>query len=105
MLKKIIIHLLIGGSIFLFGAVLHDFAGIRDFGNFTAYAGIGYAVLSGVIISLKGKPLLFVEKAIEEKEKNKAQDQLLKYKKLLDEGILTQDEFSVKSEELKKKIL
>ena len=46
-----------------------------------------------------------MEKAIEEREKNKAQDDLLKYKKLLYEGILSQEEFAMKSEELKKKIL
>ncbi len=105
MIKKIILHILIGGAIFLLGAVLHDFAEMRDLGNFIAYAGIGYAVLSAVVILFKGKPLAFLEKTVEEREKNKAQDDLLKYKKLLDEGILSQEEFAVKLEELKKKIL
>lgn len=90
---------------FLFGAVLHDYAKIRYVGNFLAYTGITYAVISAVIILLKGKPFLFIEKMIEERERNKAQDELLKYKRLLDEGILSKEEFDKKSEELKKKIL
>ena len=105
MFKKIIIHLLIGDATFLFGAVLHYFTKMRDLGNVLAYTGIGYAVISVIIILLKGKLLSFMKKTIKEREKNKAQDELLKYKKLLDEGILSQDEFAKKLEELKKKIL
>lgn len=105
MLKKMLIHLLIGGAIFSFGAVLHDYLGIRGLGNIIAYAGISYAVISIIIILLKWKPLVFLERAVEEREKNKAVDDLLKYKKLLYEGILSQEEFAMKSDELKKKIL
>ncbi len=105
MIKKIIIHLLIGGVIFIFGAVLHDLAEIIALGNFIAYSGISYAVLSAGIILFKGKPMEFIEKSAKEREKNKAQDDLLKYKKLLNEGIISQEEFAIKLEELKKQIL
>jgi len=35
----------------------------------------------------------------------KAREELLEYKKLFDEGVLTQEEFDTKANELKKKIL
>jgi hypothetical protein len=109
MIKKIIIHVLIGGAIVLFGAAVQTNVN-RHLGDFIMPAGFSYAVLNAVVILFKGKPvvkkpLAFVEKAVEEREKNKALDDFLKYKKLLDEGILSQEEFAVKSEELKKKIL
>ncbi len=51
--KRIIIHLLIGATIFLSGASLHDF-GLRPIiGNFIAYGGILYAGLSVCFITVK----------------------------------------------------
>tara|TARA_R110000796_G_scaffold86739_3_gene187579 strand:- start:5657 stop:5971 length:315 start_codon:yes stop_codon:yes gene_type:complete len=104
-LKKIIKHLFIGGAIFVIGALLHDFANMRDIGSFLAYLGIGYAVVSFIYIAIKDRPFTFIGTAVEKIEKNKAHDELLKYKKLFDEGILTKEEFMIKAEELKKKIL
>ncbi len=104
MLKKIIVNVVIGGAIFLVGAILHDLARVRGVGDFIAISGIAYGTLSvGFILFKQGIPLF--EKIAGERENTKAQGDLLKYKKLLDEGILTQDEFNKKSQELKSKIL
>lgn len=104
MLKKIIINIIIGGGAFFVGALVHDVAKIRYIGEFIALSGIAYGVLNiGFVLFKQGTPLF--NKVVSEREKIKAQDNLLKYKKLLDEGILTQDEFDKKSQELKRKIL
>lgn len=42
---------------------------------------------------------------LNEKERNNAFDQIIKYKKLKDEGIISEEEFEEKSKVLKKKIL
>jgi len=36
MLKKVMFLIVIGGAIFVVGASLHDFAGIRELGNLLA---------------------------------------------------------------------
>ena len=72
MLKKIIINLLIGGAIFIFGAFLHDLSGVKSLGDFLAYAGIGYALISLGVIFFKKIP--FVHKMVKDREKNKAHD-------------------------------
>mgnify|MGYP000335370457 CR=1 FL=1 len=50
-------------------------------------------------------PLLALSNIFDNKATTKAQDQLLKYKGLLDAGILTQEEYDKKATELKKAIL
>ena len=102
--KKITKHLLIVWAIFLIGAIIHDFAGIRGLGDFIAISGISYAALS-LIVLLRRKPIALAEKAIQDRQKDKAHEELLKYKKLLDEGILNQEEFDIKSKQFKEKIL
>jgi hypothetical protein len=99
------INLFIGGVISLFGSVLHDGAGMRALGNIIVILGGAYAVISIIIILFKGDPLSLVSKTISEREKNKAQDELFKYKKLLDEGIITKNEYDQTVDKLKKKIL
>lgn len=104
MLKEIIVTAAIAGAISLAGALLHDLADMRDLGRFILGAGVVYGFLSvGLILFKQGIPLL--NKAASERETTKAHNDLLKYKKLLDEGILTQDEFDKKAQELKSKIL
>lgn len=114
MLKKILFHALVGGAIFIVGASLHDFAKIRGLGNFLAYGGMVYAGVTAILILLgvnlpspvgHQSGYSFLSKASEDIRKKKAHEELLAYKKLLDEGILTKEEFDVKASELKKKIL
>ena len=97
-------HFLIGGVIFIIGASLSDFARMTSLGDIIAGAGIVYAILSVIVLNIN-KPIAVAEKVINEREKDKAHEDLLKYKKLLDEGVLNQEEFDVKSKQLKKKIL
>ena len=52
MLKRIIFHALIGGAIFGIGASRHDFANIRERGNFLAYGGMVYAAITTFLILL-----------------------------------------------------
>lgn len=116
MLIKILIHLLIGGAITASGFVLALSIHYTSFGLSLLSVslmsiGIGYAVISVSIILVP-----FVIKDVDENKINRgrvaekseiqqAQDDLIRYKKLLHEGIISQEEFTKKSEELKKKIL
>ncbi len=70
------------------------------------YAGISVAI--GICIGLfhvykKSTP--YVAQALIEREKAKAYDELLRLKKLCDEEIITQEEFSAKARDLKTKML
>tara|TARA_R110001592_G_C12949364_1_gene731211 strand:+ start:476 stop:820 length:345 start_codon:yes stop_codon:yes gene_type:complete len=114
MFKKILFHALVGGAIFIIGASLHDFADIRGPGSFLAYGGMVYAGLTTLLILIgvnlpspigdSSRPSYFV-KVSKNFSQKKAREELLEYKKLLDEGVLTQAEFDAKAVELKKKIL
>ena len=121
MLRKLFTNLLIGGALFGVGAALavsadagyvcdgysriapglscEDF--FKGLGAIIAFGGgLGYPIIATVVAL---KPL--AEKVVRQRDQNRAQEELLKYKKLLDEGILTQDEYARKAEELKKQIL
>lgn len=114
MFKKILFHALVGGAIFVVGASLHDFADIIGPGNFLAYGGMVYAGVTTLLI-LMGVNLpspignhsgpSFLGKLTKDISQKKAREELLEYKKLLDEGVLTHEEFDAKAAELKKKIL
>ncbi|MDO8863674.1 hypothetical protein Q6D67_18430 [Haliea sp. E1-2-M8] len=114
MFKKILFHALVGGAIFIVGAGLHDFADIRGLGNFLAYGGMVYAGVTTLLILLgvnlppqigNRSGSSFIGKVGKDFSQRKAREELLEYKNLLDEGVLTQDEFNTKAAELKKKIL
>ncbi|WP_375757374.1 hypothetical protein [Corallococcus exercitus] len=79
---------------------------------------VAVGVIVGVVLLLaffsmvwrRARPLALavgeqVVKKAKERERAKAQDELLTYKRLFDEGILNQDEYAKKAEELKKQIL
>lgn len=106
MFKKTIIHLLIGLGVFIFGALVNDF-GKPESGQLIMLIGVGYAIISLVRNLLSAKHIVFLEvkKVINRRERNKAQEEILQFKRLLDEGILTPAEFNKKVEELKSKIL
>lgn len=114
MFKKILFHALVGGAIFIIGGGLHDFAKIRGPGEFLAYGGMVYAGVTTLLILLGvnlPSPIgnqsgsSFLGKVSKDFSQKRAREQLLEYKKLLDEGVLTQEEFDTKANELKKKIL
>lgn len=104
MLKKIILHAAIGGTIFGLGIFVTNELRMFNLGGAMLYGGFFYGILSVAYILYKGA-LPHVKKKINEKEIAKAQENLLKYKQLFNEGILTEAEFTEKSQELKRKIL
>ena len=114
MFKKILFHVLVGGAIFIIGACLHDFADIKELGNFLAYGGMVYGGATTILILLgvnlpspvgaQSGPSV-INRISSDRANKKAREDLLDYKRLLDEGIITQDEFDSKATELKKKIL
>lgn len=113
MFKKILFHAVIGGTVFILGACLHDFANIRDVGNFLAICGVVYAALTTILLlganfntTVDNNSVLsYFGKLTKDYSSSKARDELFEYKKLLDSGVLTQEEFDTKITKLKKKIL
>ena len=77
------------------------------FGGIIALALVGWAlstVFSG-LKSLSKSGMSKLDAEIARQSKNRAQDDLLKYKKLHDAGILSDNEYAAKAEELKKQAL
>jgi len=111
MLKKILFHALIGGVIFVLGGCLHDFANIKLLGNILAYGGAAYAaiitilILFGVNFPSHQAITSLAGKMNDKRAAQSAREELLEYKKLLDAGILTREEFDSKASALKKLIL
>lgn len=121
MFKKILFHALVGGVIFIIGAVLYDFTKIKDLGDFLAYGGMVYAACSTVLIligvnipspigtqpksSLSIRINSLFSSFNKDRVNTKAREELLSYKKLLNEGIITEEEFNLKASKLKKLIL
>lgn len=102
MFKKIAFHMLIGGAIWVLGACLHDFAKMRDLGNLLAYGGATYSGILAILILFNVRlPSPFSE-LLNNRKKAQAQKDLLLYKQLLDEEVITQSEFDSKATKLKK---
>jgi len=111
-MKKTILGIIVGGIVFLIGAVLHDEYKIRTVGNILAYSGIVIASLFtiGFVYFLfrnkYGEKLVtYINQKARAKKKLDAQNELLKYRELYDKEILTKEEFEKKVSELKKSIL
>ena len=103
MIKKIIINILIGGALFIVGASLHDFANIKELGNFLAYSGIIYPFIAVILILVFRLP--FLKNIINERKSNSVLKQKIMLKRLLKEELISQEEFDKKLDGLKKKIL
>jgi hypothetical protein len=112
MLKKIAIHVFIGLVLFLIGMLCANGSdAMFELGYFLSYGGLWYAGISAVIgvcvffggVYKKSKP--HVEAAVAERTKNRAYDEILRLKNLLDAKIISQEEFDVKTRELKGKML
>ena len=105
MVKNLIINTLIATGLFFLGWFLNDWTQeyTYDLGRIIAVGGIGYGIISIVYILLtQGIPLF--NKIVDDRSKTKAQGMLIKYKELLDKGILTEAEFEIKAAELKVRI-
>jgi len=105
--RLILINAAVGGCVCLAGVLLVNFTGMHDLGGVLANTGLGYAVLS---ISFFVVPLYKfaaprVQEALLDRAKSKAYKDLLRYKALLDQNIISKQEFEAKSRELKAKLL
>ena len=104
MLHDIIKHIILGAIISGIGFTLVA-TGNRivhhDIAEFIILVGIAWALVNILIVLYKKKVSPSVNKALNDKAANQAQDELLKLKKLLDEGIITQSEYNQKSDKLK----
>jgi hypothetical protein len=111
--RQITKSLLVGAALFLLGLGLSNLLGRRSevwiwLGVAIALGGgFGYPVF-GIGVALK--PVY--HRMVRERERTRrygarvrAQDELLKLKKLLDEGILSQAEYATQADELKRQIL
>ncbi|MBF5041882.1 hypothetical protein FGE12_05725 [Aggregicoccus sp. 17bor-14] len=83
---------MIGAVIFVIGAAMATESDIALLGALVALGGLGYGL----------KPL--ADEFVKNRDKTRAQAELLTCKKLFDEGILSQSEYDRKTEELKKLI-
>jgi len=105
MVKNLIINILIATGLFFLGWFLNDWTQeyTYDLGRIIAVGGIGYGIISTIyILFAQGIPLF--NKIVDDRSKIKAQGMLIKYKELLDKGILTKAEFEIKAAELKVRI-
>ena len=107
MVKLIVLNAAAGGAVFLVGALIHDFGDMKGLGDTLAFTGIGYAAvsLSLLVIPLYKSIRPQVHALLLQRAKSTAYDDLLRYKNLLDQKIISQEEFEAKSRELKAKLL
>lgn len=113
-MKKFGVHVCIGIVITIigvFGFNMSSSYSSQDSFELLMYAGIWYVgitvAIAMAVITLrlykKSKP--YVEDALTERDKTKAYEELLRLKKLLDENIISKEEFELKARELKLKML
>ena len=106
-MKRILAHAALGGAIALAGGLLHDLSRMHDLGNAVGFAGLVYAAisLSLLVVPLFKKIRTQLDSAADEKSRSKSYEELLRLKKLLDEDIISQEEFNARSRVLKAKVL
>lgn len=83
MFKKVALHALIGGVVFVLGACLHDFVNMKYLGDLLAYGGMAYAGIATILILFSVRIPIFLVNAKKNASKKKAQEELMRYKKLL----------------------
>lgn len=105
MLKKIALHVLIGSVLFILGACLHDFSSLKAAGDTIAFTGLAYAGIAAILIIFNVRTPGFISSLINNRKRLQAHKELLIFKKLFDENIITQDEFDLQTDKLKKIIL
>jgi len=111
MFKQVIFHALIGSAIALVAVAIHDGLKLRSLGMVLLMLAMGYTGIT-IVLTLAGVKLpsylnmpAFLSLTSSDRRKKEARNELLEYKKLLDENILTKEEFDSKADELKKLIL
>ena len=103
MLNRAMVHFGIAGALLFIGVVLQELR-ISDFvGTSLFWVGMLYTPV-GLFFLIKGL-IPSTEKVISTSNKNKAYDELIKLKTLLNEGIISQEEFDNRAQELKQSIL
>jgi len=107
LIKLILGNAISGGALFLVGALIHDFTDMNSLGDTLAFAGIGYAGLSASLIVIPFYKWIRPQMTttLNDRAQSRAYDDLLRLKNLLDQKIITSEEFEAKSRELKARIL
>ena len=111
MFKSILIHSFVFGMLFVLCIVLVDGYGVGD--ELLAILFLyGFIALVDIIKKLKA-PIGYaaasaseaINTIVQERDSKKVRQELLEYKKLLDAGILSEEEYNSKVKILKKKIV
>ena len=107
MIKLILGNVIVGGALFLIGALIHDFTDMNSLGDTLAFLGIGYAALSASLLVIPFYKWIRPQMStvLRDRAQPRAYEDLLRLKNLLDQKIITSEEFETKSRELKAKIL
>ena len=107
MIKLIIGNAIAGSVVFLVGALIHDLTDMNSLGDILAYGGIAYAALSASLLVIPFYKWIRPQMStvLRDRERSRAYEELLRLKNLLDQKVITSEEFEAKSRELKAKIL
>lgn len=108
MIKLIFANAAAGGATLLTGVVLYEMTEMHTLGDRIAAIGFAYTILSlcALIIPLYQRVIRpHVQSFAAKRSKSRAYDDLLRYKTLLDQKIISEEEFAAKSRELKAKLL
>lgn len=101
-------HLVIGGTLYGSAFVIYELTRSDEFAVIFAIAGglwAGVGVIKAIAHLFKSEIKPHIASAVQEKAKVRAYDDLIRYKKLFDEKLITEEEFQEKSRELKAKLL
>jgi hypothetical protein len=102
---KLLINFIICFVGFVIGATLHDDLGMKSLGDLIAYSSIWIFIFLSVYIYKVPDSFSFIGNLSHNKNKKNAYEELMNLKKLLNEDAITQREFDLKAEKLKKFIL
>ena len=108
MVRYIVANAALGGAVLLVGALISDLSyGHEDLAEILAKSGLAYGTLSlcMLVVPLYKMCRPYIDAASVDRRERNAYEGLIKLKRLLDERIISQDEFDVKSKELKAKLL
>ena len=108
MIKRILISAAVGGAVLLTGVVMYEMTAMHSLGDTVAGIGFAYMTLSlcALVIPLYHRAIgPRIRAAYAKRSQTRAYDDLLRYKTLLDQQIISKEEFESKSRELKAKLL
>lgn len=102
--------LIIGGIIFLLGALLSDSGTSRSFGDFLAYSGISIGLLGILILfinrisplkKISDQKIAQANELISSQKLKIKEEEMLRLKQLLDNDLITKEEFDDRIKKLK----